>query len=151
MATNSMSIEQVSTVLNSIMAQATGVNGLGNYAGNSFITVAQTALQTGYDPIMAAISQVMSDTIFSIRNYTAKFQPLRVDTMRFGNMVRKLNVADWDSQENASYSLSDGESVDMYTVQLNKILQTNFYGAITWDRQVTTFRDQLNVAFHSAN
>lgn len=151
MATNSMSIEQVSTVLNSIMAQATGVNGLGNYAGNSFITVAQTALQTGYDPIMTAISQVMSDTIFSIRNYTAKFQPLRVDTMRFGNMVRKLNVADWDSQENASYSLSDGESVDMYTVQLNKILQTNFYGAITWERQVTTFRDQLNVAFHSAN
>lgn len=151
MATNSMSIEQVSTVLNSIMAQATGVNGLGNYAGNSFITVAQTALQTGYDPIMTAISQVMSDTIFSIRNYTAKFQPLRVDTMRFGNMVRKLNVADWDSQENASYSLSDGEAVDMYTVQLNTILQTNFYGAITWERQITTFRDQLNVAFRSAN
>lgn len=151
MATNSMSIEQVSTVLNSIMAQATGVNGLGNYAGNSFITVAQTALQTGYDPIMSAISQVMSDTIFSIRNYTAKFQPLRADTMRFGNMVRKLNVADWDSQENASYSLSDGEAVDMYTVQLNKILQTNFYGAITWERQITTFRDQLNVAFRSAN
>lgn len=151
MATNSMTIEQVSTVLNTIMKQATGVNGIGNYAGNSFITVAQTALQTGYDPIMSAISQVLSDTIFSMRNYTAKFSPLRADTMRYGNMVRKLNVADWDSQNNAAYSLTDGESVDMYEVKLNTILQTNFYGGITWERQSTTFKNQLNVAFNNAN
>lgn len=151
MATNSMTIEQVSTVLNTIMGQATGINGLGNYAGNSFVTVAQTALQTGFDPIMNAISQVLSDTIFSMRNYSAKFTPLRVDTMRYGNMVRKLNVADWDSQDNASYSLADGEAVDMYEVKLNTILQTNFYGSITWERQITTFRDQLNTAFRSAS
>lgn len=151
MATNSMTIEQISSVLNSIMAQATGVNGIGNYAGNSFVTVAQTALLTGYDPIMNAISQVQSQTIFSSRNYTAKFKPLRGDVQRWGNMVRKLNVADWDSQNNASYELSDGESVDMYKVKLNKVLQTNFYGQITWERQSTTFRDQLNTAFMNAN
>lgn len=146
-----MTIEQISSVLNSIMAQATGVNGIGNYAGNSFVTVAQTALLTGYDPIMNAISQVQSQTIFSSRNYTAKFKPLRGDVQRWGNMVRKLNVADWDSQNNASYELSDGQSVDMYKVKLNKILQTNFYGQITWERQSTTFRDQLNTAFMNAN
>lgn len=151
MATNSMTIEQISSVLNSIMAQATGVNGIGNYAGNSFVTVAQTALLTGYDPIMNAISQVQSQTIFSSRNYTAKFKPLRGDVQRWGNMVRKLNVADWDSQNNASYELSDGQSVDMYKVKLNKVLQTNFYGQITWERQSTTFRDQLNTAFMNAN
>lgn len=146
-----MTIEQISSVLNTIMAQATGVNGIGNYAGNSFVTVAQTALLTGYDPIMNAISQVQSQTIFSSRNYTAKFKPLRGDIQRWGNMVRKLNVADWDSQNNASYELSDGESVDMYKVKLNKVLQTNFYGQITWERQSTTFRDQLNTAFMNAN
>lgn len=151
MATNSMTIEQVSTVLNGIMKQATGINGIGNYAGNSFVTVAQTALQTGYDPIMNAISQVMSDTIFASRNYTAKFTPLRADRNRWGNMVRKLNVADWDSQNNASYELTDGESVDMYEVKMNKVLQTNFYGQISWERQMTTYRDQLDTAFRNAN
>lgn len=151
MATNSMTIEQVSTVLNAIMKQATGISGIGNYAGNSFVTVAQTALQTGYDPIMSAISQVMSNTIFASRNYTAKFKPLRADRQRWGNMVRKLNVADWDSQNNASYSLTDGESVDMYEVKMNKVLQTNFYGQITWERQMTTFRNQLDTAFRNAD
>lgn len=148
MATNTMSIEQASTVLNSIVAQATG-GALANVAGNNFATVAQTALLTGLDPIMNAISQVMSDTIFASRNYTAKFRNLRVDSQRYGNMVRKLNVADWDSQNNASYTLTDGESVDMYEVKVNKVVQTNFYGAITWERQITTFRDQLNVSLRS--
>lgn len=148
MATNTMSVEQASTVLNSIVAQATG-GALTNVSGNSFATVAQTALLTGLDPIMNAISQTMSDTIFASRNYTAKFRNLRVDSQRYGNMVRKLNVADWDSQNNASYSLADGESVDMYEVKVNKVVQTNFYGAITWERQITTFRDQLNVSLRS--
>lgn len=148
MATNSMSVEQASTVLNSIVAQATG-GALANVAGNSFATVAQTALLTGLDPIMNAISQTMSDTIFASRNYTAKFRNLRVDGQRYGNMVRKLNVADWDSQNNASYTLEDGESVDMYEVKVNQVVQTNFYGAITWERQITTFRDQLNVSLRS--
>lgn len=148
MATNTMSIEQASTVLNSIVAQATGGT-LANVAGNNFATVAQTALLTGLDPIMNAISQVMSDTIFASRNYTAKFRNLRVNSQRYGNMVRKLNVADWDSQNNASYTLTDGESVDMYEVKVNKVVQTNFYGAITWERQITTFRDQLNVSLRS--
>lgn len=148
MATNTMSIEQASTVLNSIVAQATG-GALANVNGNNFATVAQTALLTGLDPIMNAISQVMSDTIFASRNYTAKFRNLRADSQRYGNMVRKLNVADWDSQNNASYTLADGESVDMYEVKVNKVVQTNFYGAITWERQITTFRDQLNVSLRS--
>lgn len=66
-------------------------------------------------------------------------------------MVRKLNVADWDSQNNASYTLADGESVDMYEVKMNKVLQTNFYGQISWERQMTTYRDQLDTAFRNAN
>lgn len=148
MATNTMTVEQASTVLNSIVAQATG-GALANVNGNSFATVAQTALLTGLDPIMNAISQTMSDTIFAYRNYTAKFRNLRVDSQRYGNMVRKLNVADWNSQNNASYSLTDGESVDMYEVKVNKVVQTNFYGAIAWERQITTFRDQLNVSLRS--
>ena len=144
-----MSVEQASTVLNSIVSQATG-GALANVSGNSFATVAQTALLTGLDPIMNAISQTMSDTIFASRNYTAKFRNLRADSQRYGNMVRKLNVADWESQNNASYELRDGQSVDMYKVKVNKVVQTNFYGAITWERQITTYRNQLDVSLRSA-
>lgn len=150
MAANGMSIEQISTVVNQVMEQATGAKGIGNYAANSFVTVAQTALLTGYDPIMKAISQLTLQTIFSERNYSEHFPGLRVDNQAYGNAVRKLKVADSDTQKNASFELSDGESVDMYTVKLYNILQTNFYGQVTWERQLTTFRNQLDSAFTGA-
>ena len=147
MAANGMTIEQISTVVNQVMGQATGAQGIGNYAANSFVTVAQTALLTGYDPIMKAISQLTLQTIFSERNYSEHFPGLRVDSQAYGNAVRKLKVADSDTQNNASFELSDGESVDMYAVKLYNILQTNFYGQVTWERQLTTFRNQLDSAF----
>lgn len=150
MASNAMTIEQISTVLNTIMGQATGISGIGNYAANSFVTIGQTALLTGYDPIMNAISQTLSRTIFSTRNYSPHFPRIRKNTQQYGNMVRKLRVADWDAQNNASYELEDGESVDMYQVKLNTVLQTNFYGQVTWERQLTTFRNQLDAAFQNA-
>ena len=151
MATNDMTIEQISAVVNEIFEQATGMIGIGNYSGNNFVTVAQTALKTGYDPIMKAISQVMSRTIFSIRNYSAKFRALRASNERYGNMVRKIKIADSKAQDNVSYSLQDGESVDQYKVALYNVLQTNFYGQVTWERQITTFENQLDTAFHSAS
>ena len=151
MATNDMTIEQISAVVNEIFEQATGMKGIGNYSGNNFVTVAQTALKTGYDPIMKAISQVMSRTIFSIRNYSAKFRALRASNERYGNMVRKIKIADSKAQDNVSYSLQDGESVDQYKVALYNVLQTNFYGQVTWERQITTFENQLDTAFHSAS
>lgn len=147
MAANGMTIEQISTVVNQVMAQATGAQGIGNYVANSFVTVAQTALLTGYDLIMKAISQLTLQTIFSERNYSEHFPGLRVDNQAYGNAVRKLKVADSDVQNNASFELSDGESVDMYAVKLYNILQTNFYGQVTWERQLTTFRNQLDSAF----
>lgn len=151
MATNDMTIEQVSAVINEVMEQATGMKGIGNYAGNSFVTVGQLALKTGYDPILKAISQTLSRTIFSARNYTAKFPRLRATNERYGNMVRKLKIADDKTQDNTSYKLADGESVDMYKVKLYNVLQTNFYGQVTWERQITTFLNQLDTAFHSAS
>lgn len=150
MATNDLTITQISTVLNSIVGQATGKTALAALDGSNFATVAQTALKCGYDPLINAISQVSSQTIFSVRPYNAKFGGLRVTNQRFGNMVRKLQVSDSDWQDDSRQALVDGESVDMYKVKKPTVLQTNFYGQNVYERMYTVFRDQLDVAFSSA-
>ena len=73
MSANELSFEQLSTVLNAITAQATGAKPMAVTDTASFITVAQTALKAGYDPLLNAISQVVSKTIFSTRPYSRKF------------------------------------------------------------------------------
>lgn len=140
-------------LLNSIVSQATGRTNITPTNLQDFISVGQTALSVGPDPLMQAISQVLSRTIFSVRPYSEKFSGLRADALRWGNHVRKLAIADsdWDSDQRYYEApgdfLDNGDSVDMYKIKLPNVLQTNFYGQNPVQRSITIFRDQLNVAF----
>lgn len=140
-------------LLNSIVSQATGKTSLTATNLQDFVSIGQTALSVGPDPLMQAISQVLSRTIFSVRPYSEKFAGLRADSLKWGNHVRKLSVADTDWErdqryyEAASDFLDNGDTVDMYRINMPNVLQTNFYGQNVVQRSVTIFRDQLNVAF----
>ena len=147
MAANDLSFNQLSTVLNSIVSQATGKNPLAITNTSEFISVAQTALKTGYDPLLQSISQVLSRTIFSTRPYYRKFGGIQVDNQKWGNITRKLNISDKDWENDVRFELVDGESVDMYKVNKPNILQTNFYGANVYEKSYTIFKDQLDCAF----
>lgn len=146
---NTLTIDQVSTVLNAIVAQATGNAAIAAADTKDFVTVAQTGLLAGYDPLIGAISQVLSRTIFSVRPYTRKFKSLEADSITYGNHVRKLNIADKAAQNDGRLPLTDGVAVDQQQVSKPTILQTNFYGAQTYERQYTIFKDQLDTAFSS--
>ena len=149
MAVNDLTFNQLSTVLNSIVQQATGKQAQQVTNTAEFVSVAQTALKTGYDPVLQAVSQVLSRTIFSIRPYTRKFGGLMVSNQQFGNIVRKLNIADKDWENDSRFELTDGSGMDMYKVNKPTILQTNFYGANVFEKSLTIFKDQLDCAFSS--
>ena len=138
-----------SAVLNEIVAQATGKNPISAVDTSSFVSVANTALGISADALLNAISQVLSRTIFSIRPYSRKFKGLYMDSQRFGNHTRKLNIADSDWVKDERYDLTDGTSVDDQIVKKPNVLQTNFYGQNIFSRQITLFKDQLNIALSS--
>lgn len=145
---NNAEIIQASTVLNAILKQATGQSAVGNINVGNFVSVAQTALLTGYDPIMQAISQVLSRTIFSIRPYNRKFAGLNADIIRYGNHVRKLQSIDKPFEDDGQW-VTCGQSVDQYKVCCPEVVQTNFYGNFNYTKCLSIFKDQLNVAFSS--
>lgn len=147
MAVNDLSFNQLATVLTSILSQATGKTAIAPTNTGEFVSVAQTALLTGYDPLASAISQVLSRTIFSIRPYSRKFGSLRVSNQRYGNHVRKLNIVDSDFVEDDRFKLTNGQGIDQYIVKKPEILQTNFYGANVYEKFITIYKDQLDCAF----
>lgn len=146
---NDLSFDQLSTVLTAITNQATGLSNIAPVDTASFVSVAQMALKTGYDPLTTAISQVLSRTIFSVRPYTRKFKGLNVSNQRYGNHVRKLLTIDKPFEDDDRFKLIDGESIDQYKVNKPKVLQTNFYGANVYQKSVTIYKDQLDCAFSS--
>lgn len=149
MAVNTMSFNQLATVLTSIVSQATGKTGLTATDTSSFVSVGKLGLETGYDPLNSAISQVLSRTIFSIRPYNRKFQALEMDNLRYGNHVRKINFGDTGFAEDDRIKLADGYSIDQQIVKKPAVLQTNFYGENVYQKSITIYKDQLDCAFSS--
>lgn len=150
---------QASTVLNSIVQQATGQSVIAPTNTSEFVTTAQTALKVGTDAIMSAISNVLTRTIFSVRPYTRKFRGMEYNESAWGFHVRKLSIADKDVSDDEGYSwpagydssegnpLGNGSSVDQQTINKPSVLQTNFYGASVFQDSYTIFRDQMETAF----
>lgn len=149
MAANDLTINQISTVLGEIVGQATGSKPMAVTDTASFVTVAQIGLKTGYDTLATAISQVLSRTIFSTRPYNRKFGGLEVSNQRYGNHVRKFSPIDKAPEDDERYSLTEGGAIDHYKVSKPLVQQTNFYGANTYQRHLTTYRDQLDMALQS--
>lgn len=159
MSVNTLTFEQVSTVLTSIVQQATNQAVLTPTDTGSFVSVAQMALRADRDAVMNAISNVLTRTIFSIRPYSAKMTGLEMDTFRWGNMMRKLSIADTAWQDDPAYAwpvtydatqspaTGDGEAVDPWTIKKPNILQTNFYGASVYFDEMTITEDQIESAF----
>ena len=161
MSVNTMTFQQIATVLNSIVQQATGQAAITPTTPGEFVSVANTALALGNDAVMNAISNVLSRTIFSIRPYSAKFAGLEKDLPRWGAYMRKLSIADSDWADDDAYKYpvtydanqtpADGlgGTVDQWKIKKPNVLQTNFYGQSIYADHVTITEDQLETAFRS--
>lgn len=141
-------------LMNEIVSQATGQKELAVVDTSTFSTVGETALRTGAENTLNAISIVLAKTIFSIRPYKAKLSSLLVDGSRWGAQIRKVvylyteaeKSTDWNTVSNPN-QLDDGTSVDMYTIKKPQAVQLNFYGTQILQKHITRFRDQLSLAF----
>lgn len=143
---NDLSFNQISTLLNAINQQATGQTSIAPVDTASFVSMATTLLQMGYDPLATAISQVLAKTIFSIRPYSELFKGIRVSNQKYGNHVRKLQVVDRPLVDSKVYDLTDEHAVDHYEVRKPKVLQANYYGEKTFSDFLTIYTVQLDNA-----
>lgn len=163
---NDMTFSQAATLLNAVVKQATGQTPAANIATPAdLVAVAQTALKTGYDPVLNAVSQVWSRTIFAARDYRTKFDELEMGLQRYGNAIRKISPVSglmgddqryawpvaYDAVGHSGNPLGNGESVDMYKINKQEVLQTNFYGTAVYEQDYTIFKDEFDAAFSSAD
>jgi len=146
MAANTLTFNDIAIVLNQVVTQATGQASLVATNTSDFVTVAQTGLLAGYDNLMGAISQVLSKTIISQRNYSRKFKGLEADSIRWGNHVRKINYIDRAWQSPGRLPIVNGVAVDDQKPILDDVIQTNFYGQNDYEIQWTLFKNQIDVA-----
>lgn len=144
---NTLTFNQIGTLIQTIAQQATGRTSITPTNTQEFVAVANTALLAGKENVMNAMSQLLSRTIYARRDeYRGALDILVMNEQAYGNHVRKISAIDTDFEEDPHYGLTDGSSIDQYTVRKPKALQTNYYGGQTWMKSLTIFSDQINVA-----
>ena len=161
MSVNTLTFEQCSTVLNSLVQQATGRASVINTEAD-FISVAQTALSLGTDVIYNTLSNVLARTIFAVRPYSASMGGLEKSLPQWGAYMRKFNIvaSDWKDDDAYKYPVTydatetvpsgNGGSVDPWVINKREFIQTNFLGQSVFSDHYTIFEDQLETAFRNS-
>jgi len=161
MSVNTLTFQQSSAVLNSLVQQATGLSPVINTEAD-FISVAQTALALGKDIIFNELSNVLAKTIFAIRPYSASMKGLEKSLPQWGAYMRKFNIvaSDWKDDDAYKYPVAfdatqeapsgNGQSVDQWIINKRDFVQTNFLGQSVFSDHYTVFEDQLETAFRNS-
>ena len=147
MSVNSMDFEQSATLLAAVASQATGQTVKAALDPSDFVSQATTTLATGYDRMTTAISQVLSYTIYSAREYLGSLRGMRVDGRKWGGVVRKINYIDMPLVDDEVYSTAVDETLANYRFRKDAAIQTNFYGDTGFEQYTMFYKNQLDQAF----
>ena len=149
MSVNLMSKEQASTLLAALHQQVTGQTSIAPTDLSGFVSMAQSTLRNGYDPVLNALSQMVGRTIIAVRPYDEKFSGLEFTSEAFGAIKRKVSYIEGAPENEQSYALVNGQSIDDWKVKKPAVLETHYYGSAIYSDTLTIFTTQLRSAFTS--
>lgn len=149
MSVNLMSKEQASTLLAALHQQVTGQTSIAPTDLSGFVSMAQSTLRNGLDPVLNSLSQMVGRTIIAVRPYDEKFSGLEFTSEAFGAIKRKVNYIEGAPENEQSYALVNGQSIDDWKVKKPAVLESHYYGSAIYSDTMTIFTTQLRNAFTS--
>lgn len=136
----------VNTLLNQVKG---GANLAAIPTGNQVTNFVNTIYGLG-DPLITRLSQLVGRTLMAVRPYEGRLGGIEVTSEEYGWITRKLNFVDDDVEQNMTFQLTDGQSIDPWIVHKPKVVETQSYGGGQITRHMTIFEDQIKGAFASA-
>lgn len=147
-----MNTEQIYSIVNSAVAQATGSTSLTTIDTQGLISLGNTVLSssTNTEAFLNTLAQRIGRTIYRFRAYDNKFKDMIVSDMEWGAILQKIRVAMPQAESDTMYGLTDGVSVDHYVVAKPQADQKLFVTRTPYMFKVTIQRQTLKEAFLSA-
>lgn len=151
---SAISTTQISSIINDVTRQMTGVDELKTLDTNSIVTLGTQVLCTNQatESFLNTLALRISWTIIRYRMYRSHLRELFVSDIEWGGIVQKIRVAMPEAVNDDSYDLAEneGKSIDMYTIKLPKVLQKFFVNRTPYMYYITIQRFQLQRAFTGA-
>lgn len=142
---------QIYDIVNSTVSQAIGETALTVVDTQGLISVGDVVLSssTNTEAFLNTLAQRIGRTIYRFRSYNNKFKDMIISDMQFGAIMQKIRVEMPEAESDPTYSLVDGQSVDMFKVAKPKAHQKLFVTRTPYKFKITIQRETLREAFLS--
>lgn len=146
-----MDTTQIYTLVNSIAQQSMGASAIAVNDVSSLISLGEAVLSSSNstEAFLNTLLQRIGKTQISYRPYKNKLADMVVEDMEWGAIVEKLKFEAPDAVSDPAYGLTDGQSVDHYTVYKGKATSKLFVTRTPYMFPLTTQRLALKEAFLS--
>lgn len=147
-----LSAKQIYTIVNEVAKQAMGSSAIAVIDNAGLIALGNTVLGSDAtkNNFINALTDRIGRTIVSFREYHSHFPDFERDSIEWGNILQKLKIAMPQAEEDQSYNLIDGTSVDQYKINKAKVNQLLFTTETPWQTHITVHLEALEKAFVSA-
>lgn len=148
-----LTANQIYTIVNEVAKQAMGSKAIAVVDNQGLIALGNTVLGTDAtkNNFINALTDRIGRTIVSFRAYHSHFPDFERDSIEWGNILQKLKVGMPDAEEDQSFNLVDGKSVDQYKINKAKVNQLLFTTETPWQTHITVHLEQLEKAFIDSN
>lgn len=144
-----LTANQIYTIVNEVASQAMGSNAIAVVDNTGLVSLGNTVLSNNdtANNFINALTDRIGRTIVSFRAYHSHFPDFERDSIEWGNILQKLKIGMPNAEEDQSYDLKDGTSVDMYKINKAKVNQLLFSTETPWQTHITVHLDELEKAF----
>lgn len=148
-----LSATQIYTIVNEVASQAMGTSAINVVDNMGLVSLGNTLLSSNEtkNNFINALTDRIGRTIVSFRAYHSHFPDFERDAIEWGNILQKLKIGMPEAEEDQSYNLKDGTSVDQYKINKAKVNQLLFTSENPWQTHITVHLDALEKAFLSSD
>lgn len=148
-----LTAKQIYGIVNDVAQQAMGSKAISVVDNAGLIALGNTVLGSNdtVNNFINALTDRIGRTIVSFRAYHSHFPDFERDSIEWGNIIQKLKIGMPDAEEDQSYNLTDGTSVDQYKINKAKVNQLLFTTETPWQTHITVHLDALEKAFVDSN
>lgn len=146
-----MNTNQIYAIVNEVNAEAFGSEAIDVIDAQGLIALGDAVLSStgNTEAFLNTLVQRIGKTIISFRQYRNKLADMVVDDFEYGAILQKIRVHLTEAETDPAYGLTDGNSVDPWTVNKPDVEQKLFVTRTPYMFHVTIARKQLKEAFLS--
>lgn len=146
-----MNTTQIYSIVNEVNAEAFGSDAIDVIDAQGLVSLGDAVLSStgNTEAFLNTLVQRIGKTIISFRQYRNKLADMVVDDFEYGAILQKIRVHLTEAETDPAYGLTDGNSVDPWTVNKPDVEQKLFVTRTPYMFHVTIARKQLKEAFLS--